>query len=294
MGKTIDKHEMIADYLDEMKTEIQACRALVVDAAWNEEMAQKLDLKIKFFPPKDGAELKRLNKRLKRYRAKSRQTTPLLKYYASENAVKHAQRCIQIHGGVGYTKEYGAEKLLRDAMVFPIYEGTSQIQSLMAMKDNLMAVIKHPRRFARLMAKARMTTVSGTVDARRVARLRLTACRAIQFLMTRLAGAKFKEVRSRPMGEWKGAFAEFDPKRDFALAMLHAERLTRILIDAEIAEVLLNQAQAHPDRQELLVRFLERAEPRTRFLYDEITTTGLRLLGTLAEDTDVAQPEAAK
>ena len=73
--------------------------------------------------------------------------------------------------------------------------------------------------------------------------------------------------------------------------MLHAERLTRILIDAKIAEVLLEQAQAHPDRQELLERFLERAEPRCRFLYDEITTTGLRLLETLAEE-DVR--EAAK
>jgi hypothetical protein len=40
-----------------------------------------------------------------------------------------ARRNIQIHGGVGYTTEYGAEKLLRDALVMPIYEGTSQIQS---------------------------------------------------------------------------------------------------------------------------------------------------------------------
>jgi hypothetical protein len=46
---------------------------------------------------------------------------------------------LQIHGGVGYTKEYGAEKLLRDALVMPIYEGTSQIQSLMAMKDAMSA-----------------------------------------------------------------------------------------------------------------------------------------------------------
>ena len=39
-----------------------------------------------------------------------------------------ARMNLQIHGGSGYMREYGAEKLLRDAMVMPIYEGTSQIQ----------------------------------------------------------------------------------------------------------------------------------------------------------------------
>ena len=57
----------------------------------------------------------------------------------AEKAVEIARRNMQIHGGVGYTQEYGAEKLLRDALVLPVYEGTSQIQSLMAMKDTLLA-----------------------------------------------------------------------------------------------------------------------------------------------------------
>ncbi len=293
MGKTIDKHEMIADYLDEMRTEIQAVRALTVDAAWHEEMAQKLGLKLKFFPPKSESERKALERAVKKHQKAARFATPLLKYIASENAVKHAKLNIQLHGGVGYTTEYGAEKLLRDAMVFPIYEGTSQIQSLMAMKDNLVAVIKDPRRFARTMAKARWMSIRGNESERRVAKLRLTACKTIQFLMTRLAGTKFKEVRGRPIAEWAGAFQDFDPKKDFALAMLHAERLTKILTDAAIAEVLLKQAKAHPDRQELLERFLERAEPRTRYMHDEITTTGLRLLRTLAPE-EAQQAKAAK
>lgn len=284
MGKTIDKHEMIADYLEEMQTEIQAIRALAMNAAFHEEMGQKLNLKLRFFPPDTEAERAELAKQVKRHQMSARATTPLLKYVASENAVKHAQRCIQIHGGVGYTREYGAEKLLRDAMVFPIYEGTSQIQALMAMKDNLMAVIKDPRGFVGRMAQARWVTVRGSADERRVARLRLTAQQSIQFLMSRLAGAKFKEVRGRPMTEWASAFQDFDPKRDFALAMLHAERLTVILSDAAQAEALLEQAKTHPERRELLHRFLERAEPRTRFNHDQITSTGLRLLGLLRED----------
>ena len=51
---------------------------------------------------------------------------------------------LQIHGGNGYITEYLPEKLLRDALVMPIYEGTSQIQALMAMKDTLGGIIKKP------------------------------------------------------------------------------------------------------------------------------------------------------
>jgi len=60
--------------------------------------------------------------------------------------------------------------------------------------------------------------------------------------------------------------------------MLHAERLARLLADEAIAEILLDQATAHPERRELLERWLDRAELRARALHEEITTTGARLL----------------
>ena len=63
-----------------------------------------------------------------------------------------SRNAIQIHGGYGYTQEYGAEKLLRDAMVLPIYEGTSQIQALMATKDTLLSVMKNPSAFFKGLA----------------------------------------------------------------------------------------------------------------------------------------------
>jgi hypothetical protein len=65
--------------------------------------------------------------------------------------------------------------------------------------------------------------------------------------------------------------------------MLHAERLTRILCDVMIAEVLLEQRQKDPSREALLEAWLERAEPRCRYLYDEIQSRGQRLLDELAE-----------
>jgi hypothetical protein len=64
--------------------------------------------------------------------------------------------------------------------------------------------------------------------------------------------------------------------------MLHAERLIRLLADELIAEILLSQAKDHPERFEVLERHLDRAEPRARYLHDQITTTGERLLKELS------------
>ncbi|MEQ9325180.1 MAG: acyl-CoA dehydrogenase family protein, partial [Polyangiaceae bacterium] len=283
MGKTIDKHEMIADYLDEMRTDTQGIRAIAMRAAEAEEFAQKIRMRLRLAPPEDEVEKKRLQRLEKKRSRLARRITPLLKYLAAEKAVEHARRCVQIHGGNGYTTEYGAEKLLRDAMVMPIYEGTSQIQSLMAMKDTLMGIMKNPQAFARKLAQARWRSLSaGDPLERRVAKLQALSMSAQRHLMTKTATDKLSSLTGKPIAEWPDRFLKnWDPKKDFAYAMLHAERLTKLLADEVIGETLLLQAQAHPDRREVLERYLERAEPRSRFLHDEITTTGARLLRKL-------------
>jgi len=283
MGKTIDRHEMIADYLDEMQTDLQGIRALAVSSGYHEEMGQKLNMILEFVPPAAEEERRKLEADLRFHQTASRRMTPLLKYLAAEKAVEISRRAIQIHGGYGYSSEYGAEKLLRDAVVLPIYEGTSQIQALMAMKDTLMGILKEPGSFYAKFAQATWTARPvGSNPQRRVARLQVLSCKALQFLMTRLAGKKINAMRRKPVGQWAAFFKDWDPKKDFSLAMLHAERLTRILADVAIAVILLDQARKHPERLELFERYLERAEPRCRFLYAEITTTGARLLSSLA------------
>jgi hypothetical protein len=97
-----------------------------------------------------------------------------------------------------------------------------------------------------------------------------------------------KTVRKKPLPTWREElFSQWDPKRDFSYALLHAERLTRILADVAVSEVLLEQAQRDPERRVWLERYLERAEPRARFLLDEITTTGSRLVADLAAPVPV-------
>lgn len=282
MGKTIDRHEMIADYLDEMATDIQGLRALAMHGAVEEEIGQRLVA---------GGQADKARP----HQARARAVTPLLKYLAAEKAVEMARRCLQIHGGNGYMQEYGAEKLLRDALVMPIYEGTSQIQALMAMKDTLTGVMRDPQGFVRRAANSRWRQVSARDPLeRRVARLEGLSLRAQRHLMTRTAADKLRSLRGQPPRTWASVLRRnWNPKRDFAFAMLHAERLCRLMADVAIAEALWSQAQAHADRRELLERHLDRAEPRCRHLLDEITSTGQRLLAELAERDRGVEPARA-
>lgn len=296
MGKTIDRHEMIADYLEEMQTDVQGLRALAMRAGWEEEMAQKLELLVEKGSSDETAKLS-ARRQIKKHKRRSRRFTPLLKYLGAEKAVEISRRCLQIHGGNGYMQEYGAEKLLRDAMVMPIYEGTSQIQALMAMKDTLLGVMKAPQEFAKRAAQARWRArTSRDPLERRVAKINVTSSQAVQHLLRRTATDKVKSLSGKPMSSWADSFLkDWDPKRDFSYAMLHAERLTQILADEAIAEVLLSQAKKHPERREVLERWLDRAEARDRGLLDQIVNTGEGLLRRLARKNgeDVGTTPAA-
>lgn len=292
MEKTIDQHEMIASYLDDMEVEAAALRAMVVHAGFHEEYSQKLTMiarqaiKGGVKMPELGLEsMDDLEKQLEHHQWEARRFTPLLKYFGGEYSVKHAQQCIQIHGGAGYTKDYGAEKLFRDAMVLPIYEGTSQIQALMTMKDSLMRVIDKPQEFLGQIAHARWLSVAAKdPEERRVARLRVQTLGAVQTLLQRTIAAKFKDIRNLPITKWKDAFVQMDPKRDFSFAMLHAERLIQLQINSQVAELFLDQAQQHEERRELLQRWLEKVEPHSRMLIDEIQNVGGYTFNRLAKN----------
>ena len=107
-GKPIGEFGAIQNKLADMATEIDAARMLVWRAA-----------KLK----DDG----------KNY---SRESS-MAKLYASSTAMKAATECVQIHGGYGYMQEYGVERLMRDAKITQIYEGTSEIQQLVIARDLL-------------------------------------------------------------------------------------------------------------------------------------------------------------
>jgi acyl-CoA dehydrogenase len=102
----IAMHQGISFMIADMATEIEAARLLTWQAAWLLDRGERATLESSF-----------------------------AKRFAADTAMKVATDAVQVFGGYGYTKEYPVEKLMRDAKLFQIYEGTSQIQRLVIAKE---------------------------------------------------------------------------------------------------------------------------------------------------------------
>jgi alkylation response protein AidB-like acyl-CoA dehydrogenase len=100
-GKEISKHQAIAFKLADMATEIEAARLLVMKAANDKDTGKNYD-----------------------------QSGAMAKLYASKVAMEQTTEAVQIHGGYGFVKEYHVERLMRDAKITQIYEGTSEVQKI--------------------------------------------------------------------------------------------------------------------------------------------------------------------
>jgi len=284
MGQTIDQHPMIADYLDEMDVTIRGLRALAMEAAFAEEQVAHLELQQAALG-RENVNSVEAERELNILKDKARHYTPLLKYTASEQAVHMARMAMQILGGNGYTKDYAPERILRDSLVLPVYEGTSQIQALMALKDNLSAITKNPQKFFGKIASCKFNEIRADDDLeRRSFKLQSLSYSAQQHLLWRMAKDKWAVALAGPWGEVFESFAtKWDPKRDMTYGLLHAENLCRILSDVAMAKLLVRQAQEFPERRDIAERFMERAEPRVRYHWDLIHSTGDRLLKRLAD-----------
>ncbi len=100
-GKEIMNHQAIQFKLADMATRIEAARLLCLKSAWEKD--NNLDYTI---------------------------SSSMAKVYASETAMWTATEAVQVHGGYGFVKEYHVERLMRDAKITQIYEGTSEIQRI--------------------------------------------------------------------------------------------------------------------------------------------------------------------
>ncbi len=295
MGKTIDRHEMIADYLDKIEVELCGMRAMAFKAAYYVDLYTQLEMKLQLTPPADDEEKKALAKRVKRLKWKARELTPLIKYITAEKAVELSRLALQIHGGVGFSTEYLIEKLCRDALVLPIYEGTSEIQALMALKDQLQHTLKDPAAFVRRFAQARIAALSArdSLD-RRMAKLDAKLYSAMQHILTRIFRDKWTHVSERKITEWPTAMLkEWDAKRDFAYGLLHAQRFARILAHVHTSRVLVEQARRFPERRDLAERYLDRAAFDVANMHDEILHHGDHVLRSLADVGEEQQRETA-
>lgn len=107
-GKPISKHQAIAFKLADMATDTEAARLLVYKAALDKDNGRNYD-----------------------------QSSAMAKLFASQTAMTHTVEAVQIHGGYGFVKEYHVERLMRDAKITQIYEGTSEIQKIVISRNIL-------------------------------------------------------------------------------------------------------------------------------------------------------------
>ena len=107
-GKPIAQHQAIQFKLADMATKVEAARMLCLKAAWLKD---------------NGGDFAR--------------ASAMAKLYAAEAAMEITTEAVQIHGGYGYVKEYHVERLMRDAKITQIYEGTSEIQKIVISRELL-------------------------------------------------------------------------------------------------------------------------------------------------------------
>ncbi|SMC66941.1 acyl-CoA dehydrogenase [Cellulophaga tyrosinoxydans] len=107
-GTEISNHQAIAFKLADMHTQIEAARYLVYKAAWDKDNGKNYDL-----------------------------SSAMAKLYASQVAMETTVEAVQIHGGNGFVKDYHVERLMRDAKITQIYEGTSEIQKIVISRSIL-------------------------------------------------------------------------------------------------------------------------------------------------------------
>ncbi|HLW15633.1 MAG TPA: acyl-CoA dehydrogenase [Flavobacteriaceae bacterium] len=100
-GTPICNHQAIAFKLADMLVSIEASRHLIMKSAWDKDQGRNYDM-----------------------------SSAMAKLYASQTAVDVTSEAVQIHGGNGYVKDYHVERLMRDAKITQIYEGTSEIQKI--------------------------------------------------------------------------------------------------------------------------------------------------------------------
>ncbi len=107
-GKEIAQHQAIQFKLADMATRIEAARLLCLKAAWEKDNGLNYDL-----------------------------SSSMAKVFASETAMWVTVEAVQIHGGYGFVKEYHVERLMRDAKITQIYEGTSEVQRIVISRSIL-------------------------------------------------------------------------------------------------------------------------------------------------------------
>jgi alkylation response protein AidB-like acyl-CoA dehydrogenase len=134
-GQPIEKLPAIAEMVSDMKIAIEAARALTYETSRVCDLETNNLRVMETNPPTDKAEARKRKDDARTWKRLNGMLTPISKYYASEMCVRVANDALQVLGGSGYMTDYPVERHLRDARITTIYEGTSQLQIVAAVRS---------------------------------------------------------------------------------------------------------------------------------------------------------------
>ena len=226
-----------------MRVNIEAARSLLYETSVMVDIKEGIERKIECYPEK-GADLKNDLSRYGRYVSLF---TPLIKRYAADMANKVCYDAIQVHGGVGYTREFDSERHYRDVRVTSIYEGTSQLQVVGAVGGVVGGVVFE-----------RLNEYEHEHDFESVKALFTSA----QQLRARLEAAvsHIKEVSD-------SVFQDF-----------HAERLVEMATDTVVAYLLCIDSLHSARKSKLAQLFISAAQRRVKAHLDFILSDDLSMV----------------
>jgi len=259
-GAAIEKLPAVRDMLIDMKIAIEAGRALLYDTSRVVDLAVGYNRQVESNPPEDKAELKALKNKARAYKRYAGLLTPMSKYFCSEMCNTVAYDAIQVLGGSGYMRDYASERHARDARITTIYEGTSQLQVVAAVRG----------------------VCSGTAEKYLADLLALEYAPEVKDLLEKLAEGR----------ELLRSAIEFTKERGNDYMDLYGRALTDIAMDLIMGYLLCGQASskvemdvavapgANKDNGETIPmtqrkamiarRFVEKNAPKIKALADEI------------------------
>ena len=244
-GKAIIEFPAVFEMVSLIKAKLDASRALLYETTRCVDVYKAYEgiEQERKLTPEEKAEYKE-------YQKMADALTPMLKMFSSEYANQNAYDCIQVHGGSGFMKDYACERLYRDARILTIYEGTSQLQ--------VVAAIRH--------------VTTGTY-LKRIREYEAMPCaEAFAPLRQRLAGmtALYEQAVARVTELKNGEYLDFCARRLVEMAG-HILMGHLLVLDASRDDMFARSAAIYLNHGEAEVRkhaaFLEHIRPEDVELY---------------------------
>lgn len=235
--KKIREFAAVYEMLTDMRINIEAARSLLYETSRIVDIKEGIEDRVER-RKETASDLKEDGKRYGRFAALF---TPMLKVYATEMANQVCDDAIQVHGGVGYTREFDVERHFRDARVTNIYEGTTQLQVLAAIGGVLGGVVTE--RLNEYEADNDFSAVADLFKSAQAIRLDL------EIAVTHVRG-----------------------KSNQAYQEYHSRRLVDMAIDAVASYLLCMDALRCARKKIVAQAFISKAKYRARWRHDYIVS----------------------